>query len=129
MRSTKSFCEIIKEMCNENIVNTTIETRTEDKIIKMTVTLDHANYGNYLYWRVVCDTPITALFDHPLRKCDADDIVNGNEVGEVVADNELIRMMIKFLAMPDKELRKYSGNVAPIGYRACILASLTQFWD
>ncbi|QKF94744.1 hypothetical protein QKU48_gp1286 [Fadolivirus algeromassiliense] len=127
----KTFEDQIKEVCNENIINATFETDTTcGKMIKMSVTLDKANYGNYLYYRIVCDCPCKGPFDvHPFMRVVDKNHHDFSEMGEVVADNPMVRKMFEFLVMPDDELVKHSGNTSAIGYRACIISCIEQLWD
>lgn len=127
----KTFEETIKEFCNENVLNRTIETSTDPtNLTKMTVILDKANYGNYLYYRIICDRHCIDAFDmHPFVRLTDKCHKNVTEIKEVVADNEMIRKMFEFFVMSDADLRKVSGNTGPLCYRASIIESIILFWD
>jgi len=96
----------------------------------MTVKLDKANYGNYLYYRIICDIPYEGSNNpfaiHPFMRLEYE---NKTEIGNVIADNEMVRKMFDFLVMPDIELAKYSGNSSPISYRASIIECISLLWD
>ena len=98
---------------------------------KLTIKLYKANYGDYLYWSVECDIPYNNSTEHklshPFRKLG--NLQFADHVSGIVADNEMIRIMVKYLAMEDDELIKYTGNTSVVCYRCKIIASLAQFWD
>jgi hypothetical protein len=127
-----TFDEQIEESCQEKIIDAFVMTNNEQgKNIKMNVLVAKANYGSYLYWKVVCDSPCTGPFDvHPFRKiCRKKDFNNLLDIGEVIADNELMRKMFEFLIKPDDELELLVGHTSPTDYRASIIQAINFFWD
>lgn len=117
----------------EKIINTELFTGSEDdgiEPIKLSVSVNKAKYGNYLYYNIKCDTPLekdNAFCIHPFRL--VADRVEDNHIGEVTADNEMIRKMFEFIIMPDEELRKRSGTTSVVEYRAMIIQAINLFWD
>ena len=129
----KTFEEKTKEVSRETIIDKTITLDNQQgQMINMRVTLDKANYGNFLYWNVVCDAPCTGPFHvHPLRNvCEKDDYGSLTQIGEVIADNEMIRKMFEFLTMDDDKLLELIGTCfCTVGYRARIIHAISLFWD
>ena len=48
--------------------------------------------------------------------------------GVVVADNDLMRMLVKYASMTDDELQPFCGNKCAADYRAKAIQSLDLFW-
>jgi hypothetical protein len=147
---SKEYCswkKSIAKNCNDKIIDKELYTAVgglvstgEKKFIKMSVTVYKANYGHYLYWNIECNPPVkkSNTFEHPFRLVDSSinndlvcevDGVDIDWVGEIVADNEMVRKMLEFLTMPDEELMKYTGNTTPIEYRSRIIKSISLLWD
>jgi hypothetical protein len=143
---SESFENIIIKNCDEDIINKTViidipqnhyitYEEIPKKNIRMDVMVSKANYGPYLYYRIKCDKDLDCSPSlHPFSKVDNNQYVNklnsgGIEIGEVVADNEMIRKMFEYLSMDDDELDKYTGNKHSACYRASIINSIVQFWD
>ena len=122
------FAERIKKCCRENIYDVTLPLKLDNEEITMRVTLDKSDYGEFLYWRVILDKIPKNTMENPFKRCDSE-YINEKEIGEVVADNKLMRTLFEFLVMPDELLQKYSGNNAPIEYRSAIIAAIMNFWD
>lgn len=99
------------------------------KPVKMHISVNKGNYGNYLHWTVKCDKPTGhgAFIVHPFRLVMED--VTNDEIGEVIADNEMIRKMLEHLSMTDEELIKHIGTSSVIEHRGRIIKALTLFWD
>lgn len=129
---SETFEDQIKEFCNENVIDKTIEINlNRESVIKMRVTLDKANYGNYLYYRVICDKLCENEFDdHPFSNVPNNhDRHNNLEIGNVVADNKMMREMFNVLAMTDNELEKICGHCTPNYYRSNIINCIETLWD
>lgn len=127
---TLTWDESIAKNCNEKIIDATVTTSDAESVFKLSISAHKANYGNYLYWKVSCDVPLNKedkYCYHPFMMV-ADD-VNDNYVGEVVADNEMIREMFKTLSMTDEDLASRIGSGSIITYRARIIKAISFFWD
>ena len=128
----ENYNDIIKKVCCENIIDQTINMdNTVGDIIKMRLTVNKANYGNYLYWKIICDIPCkNSLHPHPLRMiCQNDDFSKTTEFAEVVSDNDLMRKMFEYLCKSDDELNQLIGSDVCVEYRARIIKAITFFWD
>jgi hypothetical protein len=131
----KSFEEQIKDVCNETIIDKTIEIENDhDEPMKMTVKVHKANYGKYLYYRIIVDKPCKNEFDsHPFSqvfKLLGSELEESKlEIGEVVADNEMMRNMFNYLAMEDEDLEDHTGNTSCMKYRSAIIKTITLLWD
>lgn len=129
--------------CNESIINKTITIydchgNNPNRSMDMTIKVDHANYGAYLYYQIICskpfeDLPVIQVNEnyHPFQFIDNSNIIKKGqyEIGEIVADNPLMRLMFQFLSMTDEELDKHCGNNTTLHYRAVIISTITQLWD
>lgn len=127
-----NYDELIKKKClNEPIINKVIETSGCGVKYILTIKLYKANYGNFLYWNVKCNEPYQDTDEHkllhPFRRARYPQ--NTDNIGEVVANNELTITLMKYLAMEDEELRKHIGNSHVLSYRSNIIASMEKFWD
>lgn len=87
----------------------------------------------YIHWSITCEVTEENVDEkyisfHPFRllnECDIDDIC----VSEVIADNSLVREILKYVIMPDVELGKYCGNTTACCYRATLIKMLHDLWD
>jgi hypothetical protein len=123
-----------KKQIKENIINTTIKVDcTSNQFVQMTIKVDKANYGNYLYYDIRCHQPYkNNKCEHPFFKLNTvlyDDTNCIGFIGNVVADNELTRTLFRFLSMPDEELATHCGNTHQIYYRAHIIACISNLLD
>ena len=48
---------------------------------------------------------------------------------EVIVDNELVQMHLKFICMENDELQKHCGNRDHITYRSILINNLRKLWD
>jgi hypothetical protein len=83
--------------------------------------LTKLNYGNYLQYSVRCSSKIIDVDD--------DDNENSLELGGIVNDNELTRMLFKWLSMPNDELEPLQGNNYVTYRRQAILEMLRKLHD
>ena len=139
----ESFEKVLIENCDKNLINKIILIDgsecdyipcTLNGNIKLDIMVSKANYGPYLYYRIKCDRPLKkSSLLHPFNKIETDYIKRLEsseiEIGEVVADNEMIRKMFEFLSMSDEELEKHTGHKHTTCYRTSIIKSIIQFWD
>ena len=127
-----NFDELVKKKClSEPLINKIIQTEEFYKKYTLTVKLYKANYGNFLYWNVKCNKTYQNtqedMMYHPFRKLR--DIQVTDNIGEVVANNEITTTLMKYLAMEDDELANHTGNTSLVDYRAKIIACMEKFWD
>lgn len=122
-----SFEEIVKQKCRPGaILNTSVIT---NKIYTLKIQAYQSNYenGKFLYWYVECDIPCTEInsHNHPLKYI-------GNNLDKtwgIIADNDLVRLILQYLTLSDKELNKKCGHVDQMEYRASLIRALDQLWD
>lgn len=59
---------------------------------------------------------------------------NGRELddgydGEIIAQNDLTDVLVKYLVMDDDELTKYSGGTTAPHYRRVVIRNINNLWD
>ncbi len=126
------FDELVKKNClAEPLINKVIQTTGYYKEYTLTIKLYKAKYGNFLYWNVKCNETYRDThedrMDHPFKRSSDRQITDN--IGEVVANNEITMTLMKYLAMEDDELTNYTGNTSANEYRANIIACMEKFWD
>jgi hypothetical protein len=132
-----SYDKSIKESCiSVPIVDTTIITGNNPQF-KVIVRAYQSNYGEtnkYIYWYVGCEQPWNDIL-HPFRHIDIDDD-DGNinqrppaYIWQVLADNELVRLTLKYLVMSDEDLSKVCGHTHVVEYRSQLIRFLNGLWD
>lgn len=132
---TKSYLEAVKRVCYlDPIISATVTTGNAQHQYKLTIQAYRATYGTYLYYSISCNIPWTEVeqWEHPFHALELHSWAGSTETTEiwnVVADNDLVRRMLEYLAMPDSELSPKIGNSGPLGYRAHLIRTLHDLWD
>ena len=60
---------------------------------------------------------------------DDKDFLENNTEGEIIFQNDLTDMMIKYLMMDEIELSKKTGNIEVMDYKKQIIKAISLFWD
>ena len=135
LKCVESFDKDINENCDNIIYNKIIIICGSFSMdIKLDILVGQATNNPYLYYRIKCNKITENNFiSHPFRKLPIDCITSLKsgevEIGEVIADNELVRKMFEYLMMDDEELQKYIGSALPISYRSTLINTIFQLWD
>ena len=64
---------------------------------------------------------------HPFY--DNSDFMENHASGEIIRQNELSDMLIKYLLMSLNDMESLTGNTRPIDYKKSIMESISLFWD
>lgn len=119
----ESYEQSIKECCYPDpIIDTKVITGEEQ--YEFVVKVYKANYGNFLYYYFGCSQP-KGFLSHPFRYINDD----YTEIYNVIADNELTRMIFTYIIMPEDDLQLLTGHTLSIDYRAKLIKSITMLWD
>ena len=131
-----SYDSTIQQKClPDPVVDTTVTTSTGfgEESCNLRVRAYQSNYegGKFLYCYIGTDVPYLPRThrNHPLKHLDLDDTKEISEKWEIVADNDLVRMIIKYLSMSDQELKEKCGRVHQMEYRATLIQTLQNLWD
>lgn len=123
-----------REHAGEEIVNVAIELEWRDAPLWLRVRAQRLNYGRgFLSVRFAADRPISTQtgvyrFGHPFYRLDPRDITDTNEVGVIVADNDLTRFLVRHVAMTDGEIEQALPGTKG-GYRELMIGFLSDLWD
>lgn len=125
-----SYYPALHENCIFNpIINQSV--RISDNFL-LSIRADLSNYenGKFLYWYVWCNFPYTkgSNIEHPFKYADFEGQTE-NEIWGIVADNDLIRTILRYLSMPKEELQEKCGRVDQLEYRATLIKTLQNLWD
>lgn len=84
--------------------------------------------NHLLYITILCNPPYNGHSYHPFSRLK--DLYQGQIFhGEIVADNEITRSLVKYLCMSDEEIEDKTGFCDTICYRRRIIRSIHDFWD
>lgn len=137
----RPFEETVKDNCEvEPIFNSIITTNTTPSLT-LTIKAFHSKHRDLIYWYVGCDldSALRAVGGRSFRDFEYDEESDSyNEIEKRhhdsyfwgrVADNELVRTMLKFLCMSDTELELHCGRNHPLEYRFALIKNLDNLWD
>ena len=129
-----SYEEFIQQNCvSVPIIDTTVITKVDHQIFNLRVRAYQSKYeeGKFLHYYVGCNVPYHKEMwqYHPLKFVEFSDQTEISEIWEIVADNEFVRTILKFLTMSDLELQTKCGRVNQIEYRATLIQTLQNLWD
>jgi hypothetical protein len=133
---TNSFDESVKRKCYpEPILQTTLTSTmicdNSTDSYHLTVRVYRATYGPYLYYSIRCDVPWTGSNHriHPFGQLCYIDIEVTDELWNVVADNDLVRRILEYIAMPDEQLEQKTGHKHQRCYRAKLIETIAGLAD
>jgi len=108
----------------------------QDVKIQLIVKLFELNYGEgkYLEWEISSDVGLDENFYcHPFIRFDftveKDEKTGLYTAQNIVAKNEVILTLIKYISMPEDELQLVCGNTAVPDYKSQLIETLANLWD
>jgi hypothetical protein len=114
----------------EQVIRATIDTSDQLGALCLDVAVWTCNYGPYLRYVLHVDRANRGSRSHPFSRLEDDDGDDCVQVGNVVADNEATRAILRLIALPDPELTRVAGNSGgPGNYRALLIRCLAHLWD
>ncbi|CAH6419035.1 Hypothetical protein HVR_LOCUS224 [uncultured virus] len=151
--NVSSYDDAVRSKCKPApVVDVVVNTHVNPTFV-FTIRAYESTYGSYLYWYVDCDiASIYKVVDiNPINNSNDDNgEVSGNPKSScevqlscilsrfsesracfwgIVADNELIRTILKLLCMSDEELSALCGRTHPTQYRVSLIKILDKLWD
>jgi hypothetical protein len=125
-----SYDDVVARCCQADpIINTTLIVGYETKFT-LTVKVYRSDYGDngkFLYYYLNCPEPCDDK-SHPFYHIIIHNI-KMKTCWNVIADNSMVLMVLKYIAMEDDELSKLSGHKHPTAYRSQLIRLINNLWD
>lgn len=119
-----TYEETCDDKCEYELIVDTVIVTYDSPPFTLYIKAYRVKHESLIYWYVGCDIlqAMLALNIKPSYK-------PRNFFCGIVVDNDLTRMILKYLCMSDDELSKYSGRNQPIEYRSSLIKTLNDLCD
>jgi hypothetical protein len=114
----------------EEVLRATVDTADEVGALRFEVAVWTRGYGPYLRFAFGVDRANPQSSLHPFCRLDRDERDGELQIGNIVADNEATRALLRLIALPDTELGRVSGsNTGAARYRSKLIRCVRLLWD
>lgn len=129
----------INQYCSVDPILDKVIKTGDGPIFTVVIKLHQSIYTDkekYLYWYFKCtknsvpleDCDLCSVF-HPFKYIEDGMTDQTVEFWNIIADNDLVRTVINYIAMSDEELSKLCGNIHVVEYRSQLIRFIYNIWD